>query len=197
MQQCDAYALLQSRYRVASYLLRCPADGFYLLTVYASELVPGSRAADDELECAFRFLVDSRKPSGKLPSFPRQSSRFAGCYLHEPTQRLLNVQTKYLFRLESAPNLCQCMSLVINGKTWIDLKPESKALTLWSARVSTGDELGELSVYAKMRADQQSQSGQQQQQPATAAPSPAPGAEPEERYVKLLDYELVAKPKQM
>lgn len=152
-------------------------------------MVPGSRASDDELECAFRFLVDSRKPSGKLPSFPRQSSRFAGCYLHEPTMRLLHVQTKYMFRIESAPNLCQSMSVVINGKTWIDLKPENKALTLWSARTSTLDELGELSVYAKMRADQQPS--------ITTALSPTPASEAEERYVKLLDYELVAKPKQM
>lgn len=198
MQQCDAYALLQTRNRSASYWVRCPADGFYLLTVYAAELGVGAAADSEQLECAFRFLIDARRASGKLPSFPRQSSRFAGCFLHEPTQRLLHVNTKYTFRVETAANLCHSMSVVVNGRTWIDMKPTNKALTIWSVRANTGEELGELSLYAKLRGGnpvpQNASPTPAANSPAPAPPNSSPGAD-EDRFIKLLDYELVAKPK--
>ena len=202
MQQCDAYALIQTRNKTSSYWLRLPADGFYLLTIYAAEImgsqgaagrqsgstlgIPGDRASNaaeqvsaDQLECVLRYLIDARKPTTRMPSFPQQSSRWCGCYVSEPLQRQVHLQSKCLFRVETAPQQCSSLSVVLNGQTWLDLKSQNKAATSWAARINTGDQPGELSLYGRMKND---------------AATPNSPVEEQERFIKLLDYELVSKP---
>lgn len=189
-RDCQEYAMVQTRGKRTAYCLRCPADGYYYLTLYAglvdggdTEFVPGlGPAGTDGLECVHSFLVDCRRQMTGAPPFPLQSSRWNGCYLAEPTQRLLEVNRKYTFRLE-APH-CSSVAVVVNGRNWLDLKQNKNGQ--WSGKIFTGEELGELSVYGRFS----SQTPKRREEEFEGGEDDVDGPE-EENYDKLLDFEIV------
>lgn len=182
--------MVQTRGKRTAYCLRCPADGYYYLTLYAGlvdsveaapELGLGGNSAEG-LECVHSFLVDCRRQMTGAPPFPVQSSRWNGCYLAEPTHRLLEVNRKYSFRLE-APH-CSTVAVVVNGRNWLDLKRNKNGQ--WSGKIFTGEELGELSVYGRFS----SQPVPRRHEELEGAEDEMDGPE-EENYDKLLDFEIV------
>ncbi|CAL8075250.1 unnamed protein product [Calicophoron daubneyi] len=162
MVDCDSYALLQMRPPKtgnflppgsganASYHIRVPVEGFYYLTIYASDRADSET---DHLECVYRLLVDVRKAPARsdVSAFPRQTFWWVQCHLIEPTTQRLKVNQEYNFRLD-AP-LCDSVAVVINDTQWNFLSPSesSSHSGRWTGKIQVGEYLGQLSVFGRFR----------------------------------------------
>ena len=108
------------RYRdkqYVSYLLKFPAPGFYVFSVFAAKVGRGSQI----LECASRFVVHctSTAPDPVSKIYPRVQQHWLKCRLFEPTHGDLKVNKNVKFKVE-AQNAAAVA--VIVGQQWFYLK---------------------------------------------------------------------------
>ena len=141
----DQQVFLRSRTTgSAVYLARCPKEGFYIFSLYASESRNAQTGGSGDLECAVRYLVICKEPSPTTSRFPRTCLRWQNCSLHEPLSGDLIVDTCYLFRL-SVPLALEVF--VVTDDVYHSLK--SKIGNAWEGQVRMGSVSSVLCVKAR------------------------------------------------
>lgn len=134
-----------------SYLLKFPAPGFYVFSIFAAKSGKGSQI----LECASRYVLHCTSYSTDhiIKIYPKVQQHWIKCRLHEPTYGDLKVNKNVKFKLE-AQNATAVA--VIVGQQWFYLKQgesaEDKAKNIWIGVAHTGKEPRyKLEVYARFR----------------------------------------------
>ena len=125
----DRNAMLKQRSDIgALWLLRCPEEGQYIFSIY------GSTGSDSnpEMPCLFKYLVDSKLPCKDPRPFPKTTSRWHMCKLHEPLTGNLELGKKIPLKIE-APRVLDMVAVVGEQKT--NMKQVKK---LWQCTLNTG-----------------------------------------------------------
>lgn len=140
----DRYVFLKSRNETgATYMLRCPKEGYYIFSLYAtkSETV---KTDDQSLDCAYRYLIICQEPNPAVTAFPKTYHRWQRCTLHEPVSGDLMTNRRYIFRLD-VPQASEVFCTV--GEVWYHLK--RKLGFTWEGTVHTGNVATTLKVIAR------------------------------------------------
>ncbi|KAL3856221.1 hypothetical protein ACJMK2_010998 [Sinanodonta woodiana] len=144
VQDIDRYVFLKSRNNTgAIYMIRCPKEGFYIFSLYASE---SSETTD--MDCAYRYLVICQQPNPSVNAFPKTYHRWQRCTLHEPIYGDLMTNKRYTFRLE-VPNAVEVF--VVMGEYWYHLK--RKLGFTWEGSIPTSKSATTLKIYARLNAE--------------------------------------------
>ena len=140
----DRYVFLKFRNEAgATYMIRCPKEGFYIFSLYATE----GEGEDQTLDCAYRYLIICQEPNPAVVPFPRTYHRWQRCTLHEPVSGDLMTNKRYTFRLD-IPQATEVF--VVVGDVWNHLK--RKLGFTWEGIVHTGGVATVLKVYARFSA---------------------------------------------
>lgn len=141
----DRYVFLRSRTDTnATYLIRCPRDGYYIFSLYAS----GSDKEGQTLDCAYRYLIINQEANPNVTVFPKTYHRWQRCTLHEPVSGDLMTNKRYMFRLD-VPQAVEVFLVI--GEIWYHLK--RKLGFTWEANINTGKNTGTAKVYARFTAE--------------------------------------------
>ena len=139
---CDRFALLRSFIGSRpTYIVRCPRQGFYILSISAA-----SSSSSSKPHCVYRYLIECRSPVKNAHPMARTSSRWRHCRLVEPLDGELMAKSKVVLRVES--KMAQEMMVSVGGQ-WVTMVC---AQNLWSATVSTGEVAGKLGIYGRFDA---------------------------------------------
>ncbi|KAH3889565.1 hillarin-like [Dreissena polymorpha] len=159
----DRYVFLKSRNETgATYMIRCPKEGFYIFSLYATQ---ADGAESQSLDCAYRYLIICQEPNPAVVAFPRTYHRWQRCTLHEPVSGDLMTNKRYTFRLD-VPQASEVF--VVIGELYHHLK--RKLGFTWEGNIPTGNASTALKVVARFAMTGQECS----------------------IFAHLLDYELVA-----
>lgn len=101
-----------------SYLLKFPASGFYVFSIFAANVGRGSQI----LECAGRFVLHctSRSIDHVIKIYPRVQQHWLKCRLHEPTHGDLKVNKNVKFKVEVLN--ATAVAVIVGGHQWFYLK---------------------------------------------------------------------------
>lgn len=138
----DRYVFLKSRNEVgATYMIRCPKEGFYIFSLYATK----TEGADTQsLDCAYRYLIICQEPNPAVMVFPKTYHRWQGCTLHEPVSGDLMTNKRYTFRLD-IPKASEVF--VVIGDIYHHLT--RKMGFTWEGNIQTGSVATVLKVVAR------------------------------------------------
>lgn len=138
----DRYVFLKSRNEEgAIYMIRCPKEGFYIFSLYATM----SEGMDNQsLDCAYRYLIICQEPNPAVMVFPKTYHRWQRCTLHEPVSGDLMTNKHYTFRLD-IPQASEVF--VVIGDIWYHLK--RKLGFTWEGSIHTGSVAQVLKVMAR------------------------------------------------
>ena len=141
----DRYVFLRSRTDThATYMIRCPRDGYYIFSLYAA-------CSDQEgqtLDCAYRYLIINQEANPTVTVFPKTYHRWQRCTLHEPVSGDLMTNKRYMFRLD-VPQAVEVFLVI--GEIWYHLK--RKLGFSWEGNVNTGKSSGTAKIYARFSAE--------------------------------------------
>lgn len=140
----DRYVFLKSRNELgATYMIRCPKEGFYIFSLYAShsEIEQNS---NQSLDCAYRYLIICQEPNPAVMVFPRTHHRWQRCTLHEPVSGDLMTNKRYNFRLD-IPQASEVFVAI--GDLYHHLK--RKVGFTWEGNIHTGSTATVLKVIAR------------------------------------------------
>ncbi|XP_060565893.1 hillarin-like [Ruditapes philippinarum] len=139
----DRYVFLKSRNELgATYMIRCPKEGFYIFSLYATHTEMSS--TDQSLDCAYRYLIICQEPNPSVMVFPKTYHRWQRCTLHEPVSGDLMTNKRYTFRLD-IPQASEVF--VVVGDIWYHLK--RKLGFTWEGNIPTGNVAIVLKVIAR------------------------------------------------
>ncbi|KAL4224104.1 hypothetical protein ACF0H5_017558 [Mactra antiquata] len=139
----DRYVFLKSRNELgATYMIRCPKEGFYIFSLYAAQ-TEGSPDSQS-LDCAYRYLIICQEPNPAVMVFPKTYHRWQRCTLHEPVSGDLMTNKRYTFRLD-IPQASEVF--VVIGDIWHHLK--RKLGFTWEGNIHTGNVAQVLKVFAR------------------------------------------------
>ena len=138
----DRYVFLKSRNETgATYMIRCPKEGFYIFSLYASQSEGGDTQS---LDCAYRYLIICQEPNPAVVAFPRTYHRWQRCALHEPVSGDLMTNKRYTFRLD-VPQAAEVF--VVIGDMYHHLK--RKLGFTWEGNIPTGNAATTVKVVAR------------------------------------------------
>lgn len=124
-------------------MIRCPKEGFYIFSLYATE----GEGENQTLDCAYRYLIICQEPNPAVVAFPKTYHRWQRCTLHEPVSGDLMTNKRYTFRLD-IPQAIEVF--VVIGDLWHHLK--RKLGSTWEGIIHTGNVAIVLKVYARFSA---------------------------------------------
>lgn len=137
----DRYVFLKSRNdKGAIYLMRCPKEGFYIFSLYASE----TSGENHSLDCVYRYLVVCQEPNPSVNEFPKTYHNWQRCTLHEPLSGDLVVNRRYNFRVD-VPQAVEVF--VVVADVWHHLR--RKIGFTWEGSIPSGAVAGTLKIYAR------------------------------------------------
>lgn len=141
----DRYVFLRSRNDTgATYLVRCPKEGFYIFSLYAAE----TEGDQQTLDCAYRYLIICQEPNPSISVFPKTYHRWQRCTLHEPVSGDLMTEKRYNFRLD-VPQAVEVFLVI--GEHWHHLK--RKMGFTWETNINTGKSSSTAKIYARFSAE--------------------------------------------
>lgn len=145
----DRYVFLKSRNELgATYMIRCPKEGFYIFSLYATQ----KEGMDDKsLDCAYRYLVICQEPNPAVMVFPKTFHRWQCCTLHEPVSGDLMTNKRYTLRLD-IPQAMEVFAVI--GEMWYHLK--RKLGFTWEGNICTGNTATIMKVMARYQAGAES-----------------------------------------
>ncbi|XP_071093704.1 hillarin-like [Haliotis cracherodii] len=144
VQDIDRYVFLRSRNDTgATYLVRCPKEGFYIFSLFCADPT-GDKTS---LDCAYRYLVICQEPSPSGNAFPKTFPKWQRCTLYEPVGGDLMTDKRYTFRLD-VPQAVEVFLVI--GDIWHHLK--RKLGFTWETNVNTGNSTGSATIYARFPA---------------------------------------------
>lgn len=141
----DRFAFLKHKGdSLASYIIRCPRRGLYLLSIMA-ELCSEDNQPVGNTHCIFRYLIHCKQSSQehKLQPFPKTSKRWQHCKLLSPLVGDLPPNTRISFKLDSTTVR---EIVVVMGEKWHYLERSGNT---WQGVVHTGPAPGKLFVYGR------------------------------------------------